>query len=121
MHFVYQTSSPPHGRRRKRGKKLESVVIHVMDGEKTVCGLSTQASVTWESGKSKVTNPGIRLYRLEDDQVRAGLHSRQRSGAFNAEMCWGCREAMVARLKRRGGEGIDEFVVEVMWELSSGL
>ena len=121
MRFVYQVSSPPRGRRSKRGKKLESIIIHVVDREEVVCGLSVQASVAWEDGKAKVTSPGVKLYRLSDDQVRAWLRSQRGSGAFSAEMCWECKEVMKARLKHRGDEGVDKFVVEVMGELSNGL
>ena len=121
MYFVSQISSPPRGRRSKRGKKLDNVIIHVMDGEETVCGLSTEASVEWTGGKAKVISPGVKLLRLSNDQIHAWLRSQRGSGAFSAEMCWGCREKMKARLRYRGREGVDEFVVEVMGELSDGL
>jgi hypothetical protein len=121
MHFVYQTRAAPIGKR-KKGKMLDNIVIHVMDGEKTVCGFSPQATLEYApGGVARIVDPGVRLIRASIDQIRAWLFSQaEGTGAFSASMCWSCADQTQMRLKYRGCDGISENVIEIFEALAGG-
>ena len=84
MHFVYQTRDIVRGKR-KRGKMLGWPIIHIMDGDKTICGFRPHARVRERDGRTEIVESGARLLRLTDEQMRAWLFSRENSGSFSAE------------------------------------
>jgi hypothetical protein len=105
MYFVYQTHDIVRGRR-KRGKMLDKPIIHIMGGEKTVCGITPQ---------------DMRLMRLADEQIRAWLFSQDNSKSFNAVMCYTCLFWTDTRPKQRGNEGVSEMAQEVVETLGGKL
>jgi len=117
MHFVYQTHDIVRGRR-KRGKMLDEPVIHIMDGEKAVCGIAPQAKLRARCGKITVVESGARLMRLTDEQIQAWLFSQTSSKSFSAVMCYTCLYWIQTRIKQRGSEGIPEIIQEVACDMA---
>ena len=105
MHFVYQMRDIVRGKR-KQGKMLDKPIIHIMDGDKAVCGLEPS---------------GARLLRLTDEQMQAWLFSRENSGSFSADMCYTCLYWIDTRIRRRGSSGVPEIVQEVAETLGGKL
>lgn len=104
MHFVYQTHRQPK-KKQKKGAMLDNVVIHVMDGERAVCGVCPSE---------------VKLTRLSLGQVGAWLFSqREGTKSFSATLCWTCGNDMRMRLTYRGADGVPEGIINIFERLDT--
>jgi hypothetical protein len=114
MYLVYQLHEIKTPRR-KRSKSLDTPLVHIMDGDKCLCGIAPIETI--ERDPLNLTErimPGVTLYKLTGGMAKARLASSVNSDNFNLQRCWSCFDSIKVMMKYRESLELPEVIKELV-------